>query len=65
MKTNNFFLLHMYLVRKGNYETASWLLKKVIAGNRPRAISYGLWNDHAWRIGGLTDSNGYFIKLTY
>lgn len=65
MKTKNFFLIHMYLTRKGCYETANWLLRKVIEGRRPSVIHHGLGNDPAWHVSGIADGNGYNFKLTY
>jgi hypothetical protein len=65
MKTNNFFLIHMFLVRKGYYKAANWLLREVIGGRRPRIISHSLSNDAAWQISHITGGNGYNFKLTY
>jgi hypothetical protein len=65
MKTKNFFLIHMYLVRRGRYKTANWLLRKVIEGKRPKMIWHGLYTDEAWAVSSITDGNGYNIKLTY
>lgn len=55
----------MYLVRRGYYDAASWLLRKVIEGKRPSIIWHGLSNDYAWHISGIVNGNGYNIKLTY
>jgi hypothetical protein len=65
MKTKNFFLIHMWLVRQGYYDTANWLLRKVIEGNSPETIWHGLGNDSAWHVSGIADGNGYNFKLTY
>lgn len=65
MRTKNFFLIHMYLVRKGHYKTANWLLRKVIEENRPKSISHGLGNDEAWQVSCIADGNGYYFKSTY
>ncbi|GAB6121623.1 hypothetical protein [Dysgonomonas termitidis] len=65
MKTNNFWMIHMHLVRKGELAIASWLLRKVIEGNKPAIIYHGLSCDPAWFVSGITKGNGYSIKLTY
>jgi hypothetical protein len=65
MKTRNFFLIHAYLVRRGYYESARWLLGKVIEGRRPPVVWHGLGNDAAWHVSGIADGNGYNFKLTY
>jgi hypothetical protein len=65
MKTKNFFLMHMWLVRNGHYKTANWLLGKVIEGKRPAIVWHGLTNDAAWHVSSIADGNGYNFKLTY
>jgi hypothetical protein len=65
MKTKNFFLIHMYLVRQGHHKTASWLLRKVIEDKRPPVIHHGLGNDPAWHVSSIADGNGYYFRLTY
>ncbi len=65
MKTTNFFLIHSYLVKRGYYKSANWLLRKVIVENRPSMIWHGLSNNEAWHISGIADGNGYNFKLTY
>jgi hypothetical protein len=65
MKTRNFFLIHMYLVRNGHYNIANWLLKEVVRGERPEFICCGLCNDYAWHVSSIATGNGYSIRLTY
>ncbi len=64
MKTNNFFMLHLYLVRKGKLKEANWLLRRVIH-NRQSILTVGLYDDCAWSVMQYCKSNGYFIRLTY
>jgi len=53
MKTKNFFLIHMYLIRQRHYKTANWLLRKVIEDKRPSVVWHGLGNDSAWHVSGI------------
>ena len=64
MKTNNFFLLHMLLVRKGMLEEARYLLRNALS--RPNYIRVSVYNNAAWNIAEyVKDFSGYGIKLTY
>lgn len=64
MKTNNFFLLHMLLVRKGMLQEARYLLRNAL--NRPGYISISIYNNTAWNVSQyVKDFSGYGIKLTY